>query len=71
MIGKLKSILNFFEALWDFVTMLIESIINALLFIPELLNTFTSSIAYLPALLGVFATLSVTFLVVNYIAGRK
>lgn len=71
MLGKLKSLVNFAFSLWDLITMLIESIVNALLFIPELLNTFFTSIAFLPALLGVFATLSVTFLVVNYIAGRK
>lgn len=71
MLGKLKSIGNFIEALWDFVLMLIESLINALLFIPELLSSFTGAVSYLPPILGVFATLSITFLVVNYIAGRK
>lgn len=71
MLGKLKSILNFFEAIFDFVTMLIESLINALLFIPELLSSFTGAISYLPPILGVFATLSITFLIVNYIAGRN
>lgn len=71
MIGKLKSILNFFSAIWDFLGMLIQSLINALAFIPDLLSSFTGAIAYLPPILGVFATLSVSFLIVNYIAGRK
>lgn len=70
--------LSFFSQLWDTITgvlalvvQLIRSLLQALVFIPQFVSSLTESIGYLPGVLALFATLSVTLLVVNYIVGRQ
>lgn len=69
--------LSFFSQLWDTITgvlalvvQLVRSLFQALVFIPQFVSSLTESVGYLPGILTVFATLSITLVVVNYVIGR-
>lgn len=69
--------LSFFSQLWDTITgllalvvQLVRSLFQALVFIPQFVSSLTEAVGYLPGILTVFATLSITLVVVNYIIGR-
>lgn len=70
--------LSFFSQLWDTITgvlalvvQLIRSLFQALMFIPQFVSSLTEAVGYLPGILTIFASLTVTLVVVNYIVGRK
>lgn len=66
----LEGIMEFIETIIDLVTMLVTNLVLALMYIPEMVTSMTSAVAYLPGVLGVFASLFITLMVVNYILGR-
>lgn len=70
--------LSFFSQLWDTITgvlalvvQLVKSLIQALVFLPQFISSLTESVGYLPSVLALFASLTITLVVVNYIIGRK
>lgn len=70
--------LSFFEQIWDviqsalsLVVQLVKGLFQAFMFIPQIIASLTESIGYLPGVLAIFATLGVTFMIINYIIGRQ
>ena len=70
--------LSFFSQFWDIITgvlalvvQLVKSLIQALVFLPQFISSLTESVGYLPSVLALFASLTITLVVVNYIIGRK
>lgn len=69
---------EFFSQFWEMLTgiaalfaQLIHSLIQALSFAPYFGSSLIESVGYLPGILTVFATLSITLMIVNYIVGRN
>lgn len=70
-IGWLKKIYNIIVSLGEFIVSLVSSLLQAIAWLPRLLSSIFQSIGFMPPLIGIFCTLAVTFLVVNYLADRK
>lgn len=70
--------LSFFDQLWSIVVsvlslvgQLVKGLFQALMFIPSALGSLTEAIGYLPGVLAIFASLGITFMIINYIVGRQ
>lgn len=70
--------LELLENLWEiiyscgrFIVSLITSLIQTLAFLPNIISSLNEAIRYLPPVLVLFATLSMTLLILNYIIGRN
>lgn len=70
-VGWLKKLYNVIVSLGEFVVSLVSSLMQAIAWLPKLITSIFESIAFMPPLIGIFCTLAVTFLVVNYLADRK
>lgn len=70
-VGWLKKLYNIIVSLGEFIVSLVSSLLQAIAWLPRLISSIFQSIGFMPPLLGIFCTLAVTFLVVNYLADRK
>lgn len=71
MISLLENIWEFFKSIIAFVVHMIDFMIDQVTFIPEAILTLFEAVAYLPGVLIGFASLYITFLIFNYLLGRK
>ena len=71
MLEVLNSIWEFIQSIINLVIMLIKSLYEALLFLPSMITSLTESVGYLPPVLALFATLFITFMIINYVLGRQ
>lgn len=71
MLSYLKGIWDIILSLVNLVVMLIESLLQALSFLPSIISSLTESVGFLPPVLALFASLSITFIIINYILGRQ
>lgn len=71
MLEILQSIWDFIQSIINLVVMLITSLLQALLFLPNMISSLTESVGYLPPVLALFATLFITFMIINYVIGRQ
>lgn len=70
MVDALKSILDFFGTLLDFVEYLITGLVQLITMIPSAFAMLTYSIGYLPSVLLAFAAVAITLSIVFLILGR-
>ncbi len=70
MVDALKSILDFFGTLLDFVEYLVTGLVQLITMIPSAFAMLTYSIGYLPSVLLAFAAVAITLSIVFLILGR-
>lgn len=70
MVDALKSVLNFFGTILDFVEYLVTGLVQLLAMIPSAFAMLTYSIGYLPSVLLAFAAVAITLSIVFLILGR-
>ena len=70
-VGWLKKLYNIIVSLCEFIVSLVSSLLQAIAWLPRLISSIFQSIGFMPPLIGIFCTLAVTFMVVNYLADRK
>lgn len=70
MVDALKSILDFFGTLLDFVEYLVTGLFQLITMIPSAFAMLTYSIGYLPSVLLAFAAVAITLSIVFLILGR-
>lgn len=70
MVDALKSILDFFGTLLNFVEYLITGLVQLITMIPSAFAMLTYSIGYLPSVLLAFAAVAITLSIVFLILGR-
>lgn len=70
MVDALKSILDFFGTLLDFVEYLVTGLVQLIAMIPSAFAMLTYSIGYLPSVLLAFAAVAITLSIVFLILGR-
>lgn len=70
MVDALKSVLDFFGTLLNFVEYLITGLVQLITMIPSAFAMLTYSIGYLPSVLLAFAAVAITLSIVFLILGR-
>lgn len=70
MLDALKSVLDFFGTILDFVEYLVSGLVQLLAMIPSAFALLTYSIGYLPSVLLAFAAVAITLSIVFLILGR-
>lgn len=70
MVDALKSVLDFFGTLLDFVEYLVTGLVQLIAMIPSAFAMLTYSIGYLPSVLLAFAAVAITLSIVFLILGR-
>ncbi len=70
MVDALKSVLDFFGTILDFVEYLVTGLVQLLAMIPSAFAMLTYSIGYLPSVLLAFAAVAITLSIVFLILGR-
>ena len=70
-IGWVKKIYNYLVSIAEFIVSLVETLLEAITWIPKIIGSLFESVTFLPPLLGVFATLAVVLMTINYMADRK
>ena len=70
MVDALKSILDFFGTLLDFVEYLVTGLVQLITMIPSAFAMLTYSIGYLPSVLLAFAAVAITLSIFFLILGR-
>ena len=70
MVDALKSVLDFFGTILDFVEYLVSGLVQLLAMIPSAFAMLTYSIGYLPSVLLAFAAVAITLSIVFLILGR-
>lgn len=70
MVDALKSVLDFFGTILDFVEYLVTGLVQLIAMIPSAFAMLTYSIGYLPSVLLAFAAVAVTMSIVFLILGR-
>ena len=70
MVDALKSVLDFFGTILDFVEYLVTGLVQLIAMIPSAFAMLTYSIGYLPSVLLAFAAVAITLLIVFLILGR-
>lgn len=70
MVDALKSVLDFFGTILDFVEYLVTGLVQLLAMIPSAFALLTYSIGYLPSVLLAFAAVAITLSIVFLILGR-
>ena len=67
---RLKSVLDFFGPILDFVEYLVTGLVQLIAMIPSAFAMLTYSIGYLPSVLLAFAAVAITLSIVFLILGR-
>lgn len=70
MVDALKSVLDFFGTILDFVEYLVSGLVQLIAMIPSAFAMLTYSIGYLPSVLLAFAAVAITLSIVFLILGR-
>ena len=70
MVDALKSVLDFFGTILDFVEYLATGLVQLIAMIPSAFAMLTYSIGYLPSVLLAFAAVAITLSIVFLILGR-
>ena len=70
MVDALKSVLDFFGTILDFVEYLVTGLAQLIAMIPSAFAMLTYSIGYLPSVLLAFAAVAITLSIVFLILGR-
>jgi hypothetical protein len=70
MVDALKSVLDFFGTILDFVEYLVTGLVQLIAMIPSAFAMLTYSIGYLPSVLLAFAAVAITLSIVFLILGR-
>lgn len=70
MVDALKSVLDFFGTILDFVEYLVTGLVQLIAMIPSAFAMLTYSIGYLPSVLLAFAAVAITLSIVFLIMGR-
>lgn len=70
MVDALKSVLDFFGTILNFVEYLVSGLVQLLAMIPSAFALLTYSIGYLPSVLLAFAAVAITLSIVFLILGR-
>lgn len=70
MVDALKSVLDFFGTILDFVEYLVTGLVQLIALIPSAFAMLTYSIGYLPSVLLAFAAVAITLSIVFLILGR-
>lgn len=70
MVDALKSVLDFFGTILDFVEYLVSGLVQLIAMIPSAFAMLTYSIGYLPSVLLAFAAVAITLSIVFLIMGR-
>lgn len=70
MVDALKSVLDFFGTLLNFVEYLVTGLVQLITMIPSAFTMLTYSIGYLPSVLLAFAAVAITLSIVFLILGR-
>lgn len=70
MVDALKSVLDFFGTILDFVEYLVSGLVQLIALIPSAFAMLTYSIGYLPSVLLAFAAVAITLSIVFLILGR-
>lgn len=70
MVDALKSVLDFFGTILDFVEYLVTGLVQLFALIPSAFVMLTYSIGYLPSVLLAFAAVAITLSIVFLILGR-
>lgn len=70
MVDALKSVLDFFGTILDFVEYLVTGLVQLIAMIPSAFAMLTYSIGYLPSVLLAFAAVAITMSIVFLILGR-
>lgn len=70
MVDALKSVLDFFGTILDFVEYLVNGLVQLIAMIPSAFVMLTYSIGYLPSVLLAFAAVAITLSIVFLILGR-
>ena len=70
MVDALKSVLDFFGTILDFVEYLVTGLVQLIAMIPSAFAMLTYSIGYLPSVLLAFAAVAITLSIVILILGR-
>lgn len=70
MVDALKSVLDFFGTILDFVEYLVTGLVQLIAMIPSAFAMLTYSIGYLPSVLLAFAAVAITLSIVFLIVGR-
>ena len=70
MVDALKSVLDFFGTILDFVEYLVTGLVQLIAMIPSAFAMLTYSIGYLPSVLLAFAAVAITLSIVLLILGR-
>lgn len=70
MVDALKSVLDFFGTILDFVEYLVTGLVQLIVMIPSAFAMLTYSIGYLPSVLLAFAAVAITLSIVFLILGR-
>ena len=70
MVDALKSVLDFFGTLLNFVEYLVSGLIQLIAMIPSGFAMITYSIGYLPSVILAFAAVAITLSIVFLILGR-
>lgn len=70
MVDALKSVLDFFGTILDFVKYLVTGLVQLIAMIPSAFAMLTYSIGYLPSVLLAFAAVAITLSIVFLIMGR-
>ncbi len=68
--NALKSVLDFFGTILDFVEYLVTGLVQLIAMIPSAFAMLTYSIGYLPSVLLAFAAVAITLSIVFLILGR-
>lgn len=70
MVDAMKSVLDFFGTILDFVEYLVTGLVQLIAMIPSAFAMLTYSIGYLPSVLLAFAAVAITLSIVFLILGR-
>lgn len=70
MVDALKSVLDFFGTILDYVEYLVTGLVQLIAMIPSAFAMLTYSIGYLPSVLLAFAAVAITLSIVFLILGR-
>lgn len=69
--NAVQTIVSFFQAVWDFITNIVDNTVKGVKFLIMSIDNLTASIDFLPNVLKIFGLITVTIVVILFITNRN
>lgn len=69
--NAVQTIVSFFQAVWDFITNIVDNTVKGVKFLIMSIDNLTASVDFLPPVLKIFGLITVTIVVILFITNRN